>query len=128
MEVILFVVDAAGGIGHGDRMIADWLRDISSPVILAANKMDIADRDKARKQIDELKEIGKFDYVIEISALAGTNISALEEKLISYLPEGPKYFPDDMITDQPNGRLWQKLSGKGINLLKEEAPRDRCGD
>jgi GTP-binding protein Era len=123
MEVILFVVDAAGGIGHGDRMIADWLRDISSPVILAANKMDIADRDKARKQIDELKEIGKFDYVIEISALAGTNISALEEKLISYLPEGPKYFPDDMITDQPERAIVAEIiREKALNLLKEEVP------
>ena len=80
MEVILFVVDAAGGIGHGDRMIAIG-SGIFSPVILAANKMDIADRDKARKQIDELKEIGKFDYVIEISALAGTNIAHWKKSL-----------------------------------------------
>ncbi len=51
MEAILFVVDAADGIGHGDRMIAEMLREVSSPVILAANKMDIADKEKARLQI-----------------------------------------------------------------------------
>lgn len=123
MEVIVFAVDAADGIGYGDRMIADWLKGISSPVILAANKMDIADTEKARMQIEELKETGRFDDVIEISALAGTNIGTLEKKLVSYLPEGPKYYPDDMITDQPERVILAEIiREKALNLLKEEVP------
>lgn len=123
MEVILFVVDAADGIGYGDRMIAEWLKDMSCPVILVANKMDIADGEQADKQIDALKEVGKFDDVIEISALAGSNISALEKKLVSYLPEGPKYYPDDMVTDQPERViLAEMIREKTLNLLKEEVP------
>ena len=88
MEAILFVVDAADGIGYGDRMIAELLQDISSPVLLVANKMDIADVDKARKQLEELHKFGGFDDIVEISALTGANIKELEEKLVSYLPEG----------------------------------------
>ena len=123
MELILFVVDAADGIGHGDRMIADWLKAISSPVILAANKMDIADGEKARLQIEELKSAGRFDDVIEISALAGTNLIKLEKKLVSYLPEGPKYYQDDMITDQPERVILAEIiREKALNLLREEVP------
>ena len=120
MEVILFVVDAADGIGYGDRMIAEWLKEISCPVILVANKMDIADEEQARKQIDELEDAGKFDDTVEISALAGSNISKLEKKLVAYLPEGPKYFPDDMVTDQPERVILAEIiREKTLNLLKE---------
>ena len=56
MEVIVFVVDAADGIGYGDRMIADWLKGISSPVILAANKMDIADTEKPVCRLKNLRK------------------------------------------------------------------------
>lgn len=123
MEVILFVVDAADGIGYGDRMIAEWLKEISCPVILVANKMDIADEEQARKQIDELEDAGKFDDTVEISALAGSNISKLEKKLVAYLPEGPKYFPDDMVTDQPERVILAEIiREKTLNLLKEEVP------
>lgn len=81
MEAILFVVDAADGIGYGDRMIAELLQDISSPVLLVANKMDIADVDKARKQLEELHKFGGFDDIVEISVLTGANIKELEENL-----------------------------------------------
>ena len=123
MEAILFVVDAADGIGYGDRMIAELLQDISSPVLLVANKMDIADVDKARKQMEELHKFGGFDDIVEISALTGANIKELEEKLVSYLPEGPKYYPDDMITDQPERVILAEIiREKALQLLKEEVP------
>ncbi|HHY83033.1 MAG TPA: GTPase Era [Clostridiales bacterium] len=123
MEAVLFVVDIADGIGPGDRMIAEWLKQITPPVVLAANKIDAADKEKARLQLSEFKEAGRFDDIIEISALAGTNIKALEEKLVSYLPEGPKYYPDDMITDQPERVILAEIiREKALNLLKEEVP------
>ena len=123
MEVVIFVVDAADGIGHGDKMIAQWLKELPVPVILAANKMDIADPEKVQKQIEEFKEAAKFDTVVEISALSGSNIQALEKKLVTYLPEGPKYYPDDMITDQPERVILSEIiREKTLNLLKEEVP------
>jgi len=123
MEAVLFVVDAADGIGHGDRIIAELLKGLSSPVLLVANKMDIADEEKARKQIEELYEFGGFDEAIEISALKGINTKELEEKLVSYLPEGPKYYPDDMVTDQPERVILAEIiREKALHLLKEEVP------
>jgi GTP-binding protein Era len=123
MEAILFVVDVAAGIGSGDREIAEWLNEVKVPVILAANKMDIADKEKARKQIDEFKEAGSFTEVVEISAVQNTNLHLLEQKLAACLPEGPKYYPDDMITDQPERVIIAEIiREKGLELLREEVP------
>ncbi len=123
MELVLLVVDAADGIGQGDRMIAERLKEISVPVILVANKMDIANKENAQKQIEGLTKVGEFDDVIKVSATMGTNIVELEEKLVSYLPEGPKYYPDDMITDQPERVILAEIiREKTLNLLKEEVP------
>lgn len=123
MELVLFVVDAADGIGQGDRMIAERLKEVSVPVILVANKMDIANQEEARKQIEEFKKIGEFDDVIEVSATQGTNIQDLEQKLVSYMPDGPKYYPDDMITDQPERVILSEIiREKTLILLKEEVP------
>jgi GTP-binding protein Era len=123
MEAILFVIDAAGGIGNGDREIAEWLKEINVPVILAANKMDIADKEKARYQINEFKEFGNFIEGVEISAVQQTNLKLLEQKLVACLPEGPKYYPDDMITDQPERVIISEIiREKGLELLREEVP------
>ncbi|NLB41498.1 MAG: GTPase Era, partial [Clostridiales bacterium] len=66
---------------------------------------------------------GEFDDVIEVSATLGTNMQELEHKLVNYLPEGPKYYPDDMITDQPERIILAELiREKTLNLLKEEVP------
>ncbi len=123
MELVLFVVDVADGIGQGDRMIAERLKETSVPVILVANKMDIANKEKAQEQIEGFKKVGEFDDVIEVSATLGTNMQELEHKLVNYLPEGPKYYPDDMITDQPERIILAELiREKTLNLLKEEVP------
>jgi GTP-binding protein Era len=123
MEAILFVVDAADGIGGGDRQIAEWLKGIHVPVLLAANKMDIANQEKAREQIKEFKDLGSFTEVVEISAVQKTNIKQLEQKLVSFLPEGPKYYPDDMITDQPERVIIAEIiREKALQLLQEEVP------
>ena len=123
MEAILFVVDAADGIGAGDRQIAEWLKETRVPVILAANKMDIANREKAKAQIRELADPGSFAEIVEISAVRNTNIAQLEQKLVSFLPAGPKYYPDDMVTDQPERVILAEIiREKALRLLQEEVP------
>ena len=123
MEAILFVEDAADGIGAGDRQIAEWLKETRVPVILAANKMDIANREKAKAQIRELADPGSFAEIVEISAVRNTNIAQLEQKLVSFLPVGPKYYPDDMMTDQPERVILAEIiREKALRLLQEEVP------
>ncbi len=123
MDAVLFVVDAADGIGSGDRHIADLLKTVTVPVILAVNKIDIADLEPARKAVDEFVKDYSFNEVVEISAATGHNLRLLEDKLYTYLPEGPKYYPDDMITDQPERVIIaETIREKALQLLKEEVP------
>jgi len=123
MDAVLFVVDAADGIGSGDRHIADLLKTVTVPVILAVNKMDIANLEPARKAVDEFVKDYSFSEIIEISAATGYNLRLLEDKLYTYLPEGPKYYPDDMITDQPERVIIAEIiREKALQLLKEEVP------
>ncbi len=123
MEAILFVVDAADGIGAGDRRIAGRLKELRVPVILAANKMDIANPERARVQIKDLAEVCPFAEIVEVSAKQGFNMDLLEQKLVSFLPEGPKYYPDDMVTDQPERAILAEIiREKALQLLQQEVP------
>ncbi len=124
VDVVLFVVDIWEGIGGGDRFIAEELKKVKTPVILAANKVDrVKSVEDARKTAEDLREWGGFDEVILVSALNGTNLDKLESTIISYLPEGPKYYPDDMVTDQPERFVVAELiREKALELLEEEVP------
>ena len=85
--------------------------------------MDIANREKAKAQIRELADPGSFAEIVEISAVRNTNIAQLEQKLVSFLPVGPKYYPDDMMTDQPERVILAEIiREKALRLLQEEVP------
>lgn len=124
VDVVLFVVDVWEGIGGGDRFIAEELKKVNTPVIVAANKIDrVKSVEEAQKAAEELRQWGGFDEVILISALNGNNLDKLESTIASYLPEGPKYYPDDMVTDQPERFVVAELiREKALELLEEEVP------
>lgn len=123
VDVILFVVDVSEGIGGGDRYIANILRSAGSPIILLLNKVDLASEDKVRKAVEELNDLEIFSSVLEISALKGTNLDRLEKEIVSHFEEGPKYYPDDMVTDQPERVIIAELiREKALELLEEEVP------
>lgn len=124
VDVVLFMVDIWEGIGGGDRFIAEELKKVETPVILVANKVDkVESVENAEKMAQELCQEGGFDEVILVSALNGTNLDKLENTIVSYLPEGPKYYPDDMVTDQPERFVVAELiREKALELLEEEVP------
>ncbi|MFO7296394.1 MAG: GTPase Era, partial [Clostridia bacterium] len=124
VDVVLFMVDIWEGIGGGDRFIAEELKKVETPVILVANKVDkVESVENAEKMAQELCHGGGFDEVILVSALNGTNLDKLENTIASYLPEGPKYYPDDMVTDQPERFVVAELiREKALELLEEEVP------
>lgn len=124
VDVVLFMVDIWEGIGGGDRFIAEELKKVETPVILVANKVDrVKSVENAEKMAQELCQEGGFDEVILVSALNGTNLDKLENTIVSYLPEGPKYYPDDMVTDQPERFVVAELiREKALELLEEEVP------
>lgn len=123
VEAILMLVDAAAGIGEGDRALFQSLQNRKAPLILAVNKMDAANEDTARAQVEHLLTLGSADEVVYISARRRKGLNELEAALQKRLPEGPQYFPEDMITDQPEQRLiCEMIREKMLILLQEEVP------
>jgi GTP-binding protein Era len=123
VEAILMLVDAAAGIGEGDRALFQSLQNRKAPLILAVNKMDAANEDTAKAQVAHLLTLGSADEVVYISARRRKGLGELETALQKRLPEGPQYFPEDMITDQPEQRLiCEMIREKMLILLQEEVP------
>lgn len=123
VDAIIFVVDIADGIGAGDRRIAETLKYTGTPVIVVLNKMDIADPSYIEEATYEIQEMNIAEEIIPISALQGKNLSRLEEILASYMPNGPQYYPPDMITDQPERFVIAELiREKALQHLYEEIP------
>ncbi|EQE84616.1 TPA: GTPase Era [Clostridioides difficile] len=124
VDLILFVVDDSKKIGPGDRKIIEDLRSVKTPIILVVNKIDQLD------QKDELFDIikmydreGVFKEIVPISALKGKNTDTLIKVIQNYLEKGPKYFPDYMITDQPERVLIAELiREKVLHYLNDEIP------
>ena len=124
VDCIIFVVDDSEKIGKGDSMIIEELKKTKTPVFLVINKIDkIKDKDKLFELIQMYDEQGAFEEIIPTSALKGSNIKELVSVIKSKLSEGPKYFPDYMITDQPERVLVAELIREKILLYtNEEVP------
>ena len=99
VDAVLCVVDGQF-IGAGDRAILEDVAKMSCPKFLAVNKIDLCEPEKLMPQLQKLNDLG-FDQIVCVSARRGDNLDELLSMLVSAMPEGPKYFPDDMMTDQP---------------------------
>lgn len=123
VDVVLFVVDDSKKIGPGDRMIMEDLRNIKTPVVLVINKMDLIDEADLFNLMKLYNEEGIFNEIVPLSALKGKNVKELLKVIESYLEEGPKYFPDYMITDQPERVLVSELiREKVLHFVHDEVP------
>lgn len=123
VEAILFVLDAAVGIGERDEALMKRLSSAKAPVLALINKSDAASDKRMEHMEQRLQETGQFQHILRISAMRGKNLDALETLLLDYLTEGPQYFPEDMITDQPERILCGELiREKALELLREEVP------
>ena len=121
VDAVLAVVDGQH-IGGGDKAILEDIQGMNCPKFLAVNKIDIVTPEKLMPQLGELNDV-KFDQIFSVSARTGQNIDLLTQKLIEAMPEGPKYFPDDMITDQPERILCAEIiREKALHNLRDEIP------
>ncbi len=118
VDGILFLVDGQYYPGGGDKYIAELLRKVTTPVLGVVNKADLSDQKKIESYFQVLG-----DNFLAISALNGYNLDELVEKIKKLLPEGPQYFPDDMVTDQPEQFIVAELiREKAFRLTREEVP------
>ena len=123
VDLVLFLVEPSPSVGAGDRQILERLNQIETPVILVINKIDSISREEVASLIDMYKDLHDFDEIIPVSAFEGDNVDKLMELIRERLPEGPQYFPDDMITDQPERQLVAELiREKALYMLQQEIP------
>ena len=101
VEAVLFVVAANEKRGPGDNFVIEQLRKVNVPVFLIVNKIDTMEKQDLLEAIVSYENSYPFEVVVPISAKERDNIEEVVNLLEKHLPEGPKYFPDDMITDQP---------------------------
>lgn len=122
-DVVLFVVENDMYIGRTDKIILDKLTNINKPVILLINKADKLKQDEVLYKIGLYKEYSFIKEILPISALTGKNMESVIPLIKKYLPQGPMYFPEDMITDKPEKFFIAELiREKALLFLQQEIP------
>lgn len=124
VDVVLFVIDVSEKRGPGEDYIIGLLQKIKTPVILVANKVDkLQDKQKLFRIIDEYSRLYDFAAVVPVSALNDGEFPGLVAEITKHLPEGPAYFPDDMVTDQPERVIASEMiREKVLRLTRDEVP------
>ena len=122
-EAIVFIVDDRLSKGPGDKYIVDILKDVKTPKILVINKIDKMTPDEYKAIYDEYEELGIFHEIIGISAKENHNVETLIKTLEGMLPEGPFFFPEDMVTDHPERFIVSEIiREKMLMYLNDELP------
>ena len=120
-DILLVLVDATA-IGPQDRSIVSSMGSKKTPKILVLNKIDLVPKESLLALIASFADAG-YDAIIPISAKTGDGLPELEKTLKGFLPEGPRYFPEDMMTDQPERVICGELiREKALLYLREEVP------
>ncbi|MFR1256648.1 MAG: GTPase Era [Eubacterium sp.] len=123
VDLVLWLVEATTYIGQGERHIAQELKKSSAPVILVMNKIDKVRKDELLECMNAYKDILDFAEMVPVSAQNGENVDDLIETMFSYLEEGPQFYDEDTITDQPVRQIVAELiREKALRLLQDEIP------
>lgn len=123
VDAILFLVDDLLEAGPGDKYIVDLLKDVKTPKFLIINKIDILGPEKYKRIFEEYQELGIFENIFGVSAAKGTNVNDVISLTERLMPEGPMFFPADMMTDYPERFLVSEIiREKTLMYLDEEVP------
>ena len=123
VDLVLFLVEEDEKIGRGDAMLLEKLEHVEVPVILVINKIDKVPKEELLGKIALFQSYGFLTEIVPVSALRGENVDTLVETIEKYLPEGPKYFPEDMVTDRAERFLVQEIiREKVLRLTEQEVP------
>lgn len=129
VDVIFFVVDATEDIGGGERYILELLSLVKTPVILVVNKIDKIEKTKLLPIIQKYSACYEFVGVVPISAMEHTNLDGLITEVKKYLEPGPQYYPEDMITDQPERLvIAEMIREKVLHATRDEIPHSIAVD
>jgi len=123
-DLLLYLADATERFTERDREALRLLKDSATPVLLLLNKTDLVKQQEVLLPlIDEYRKLHEFADVLPVSALRNLNLDALREAIVSRMPEGPQYFPEDHVTDQPERFIAAELvREKILQQTEQEVP------
>ena len=123
VDLVLFLINPEEEIGRGDKFIIETLKNQKAPIFLVVNKIDEFTQDRLVNTLQMYSKELEFKEIIPISALKNKNVDKLLELMIDAMPEGPKYYPDDMITDvQERFVISEIIREKALRTLRDEIP------
>jgi GTPase len=123
VDVVCVVVESSAPIGPGDRFVAAAAHESGSPVVLVVSKVDVAKRGEVAAQLTRASELGEFAAFVPLSAKTGDGVDALIGELEGRMPEGPQYYPDGVVTDQPEAFLAAELLREQLlKVARDELP------
>ena len=123
VDAILWLVEPTTFIGAGERHIIEELSKTKTPVILVINKIDTVKKEAIAACIETYKTEYDFKEIIPVSALRDQNTDRLQQLLFDLLPEGPMYYDEDTVTDQPERQIAAEIiREKALRLLDDEIP------
>lgn len=123
VDIVLYLIEPFEKIKESDLDIIKRLKNVSTPVFLVINKIDTVASEEILAVINSYKSVYDFAEIIPISALKEKNKLELLKCIKKYLPEGPMFFPADMITDQPERQIVSEIiREKALKLLQDEIP------
>jgi GTP-binding protein Era len=123
VDTVLLVHDASSRPGKGDQYVSTLLKDVTSPVMLVLNKIDLVAKPKLLPLIDQLRRWHDFAEIVPLSASSGDGVERLEALLLNRMPEGEPLYPDDFLTDQPERTLAaETVREKVLQHTRDELP------
>lgn len=123
VDAVLLLIDGTHDLGQGEQYVMDHVRNVSTPVVVALNKMDKLTKYEIEERLAAVQTLGDFTDVIPISARTGRNVDLLLDRLAALLPEGPQMYPEDMLTDQPEKFIIAEfIREKILELTRKEVP------
>ena len=123
VDVLCLVVDVSVKSGPGDRYMLNLLKDVTTPTILALNKVDLIAKPKLLPLMDHYQREHSFAEIVPLSAADGTNVDVLERLFLQYLPEGEPLYPTDYVTDQPERFfIGEIVREQVLQLTRDELP------
>ena len=123
VEGVIFVLSARERIGAGDRFVARRVFELGVPVVVALNKVDRLKPGHIATQMEAASKLGDFHALHPVSAKTGDGVAALREELVTLLPEGPLYYPQEQRTDLPlEVQVAELVREQALRLTKDELP------
>ena len=124
VDVVCLLVEADAPIGAGDRFVAGLVHQVRTPRLLVVNKIDRAGKAAIVEHLaTAARDLGDFDAYLPLSALTGDGIAALLGEIQIRLPEGPRYYPEGTVTDQPETFVAAELvREKLLAVARDELP------